>query len=263
MSMPAFRLLLAGACCLLLSTTAVARDYLDARWNPIHFKPAISKASDAQCLECHQEIIERKVRATSPAGVAQQDTLAWYQTLTTYTGAKQETFHRSHMQGEYASQVMDLKCNTCHQGNDPREETANSSATGDHTLTQRKMVDPNICLMCHGQFEFKNMGLPGHWNEFGKIFNNSCLTCHAAIRTNRHQVNFLKADNIEKLGANNADVCFGCHGGRAWYRIAYPYPRNAWKGMPDTPEWARNRPTESDPRFRIPLKTTAKQTPAK
>lgn len=224
-------------------------DYLAAKWDPIHFKPAINQATDAQCLKCHKEILDRKVRAASPAGVKASEALAWYQTLDTYKG-DQETFHRRHLLGDYAKQVMDLKCNTCHQGNDPREETANSSATGDSTLTQRKMVDPNICLMCHGQFPAQYMGIPGGWRQSGKLFNNTCLTCHASIRTHRHRVNFLKPQNIEKLGAKDSDVCFGCHGGRAWYRISYPYPRHAWKGMaPQVPDWAKGRPTESQPRF--------------
>jgi len=233
-------------------------NYLDARYDPIHFKPAIDSASDEQCLACHAEILQRALRESSPAGLKTEDSLAWYQTLSTYDGP-QETFHRRHLLGSYAKQVMDLKCVTCHQGNDPRDETANSSADGDSTLTQRKMVDPNTCLMCHGQFSYQKMGLPGPWHETAGIFNNSCLTCHVAIRTNRHQVNYLKPDNIEKLGAENADVCYGCHGGRAWYRIAYPYPRHAWPGMgPIVPDWAKNRPSESPLRFQIPQKTSAK-----
>jgi hypothetical protein len=48
-------------------------------------------------------------------------------------------------------------------------------------------------------------------------------------------------------------VCYGCHGGRQWYRISFPYPRHSWAGMPEeTPDWAKNRPTESEARFRIP-----------
>ena len=38
---------------------------------------------------------------------------------------------------------------------------------------------------------------------------------------------------IEELGAKSGDSCYGCHGGRAWYRIAYPYARNPWPGMPE------------------------------
>jgi hypothetical protein len=126
-------------------------------------------------------------------------------------------------------------------------------------MTQRKMVDPEICLMCHGQYDYQVMGMPGPWTEFSAAFNNNCMTCHLAIRTNRHQVNFLNADKIEELGKDDSDVCFGCHGGRAWYRIAFPYPRHAWEGMsPETPEWAKDRPTDSAPRFRLTEQTAAK-----
>jgi len=226
-------------------------DYDQARWNPIHFKPAIDSATDDQCLNCHAEVLEDRVRTASPAGVPAEEALAWYQTLDTYSG-QQETFHRRHLVSEYATSVMNLRCNTCHQGNDPREETANSSATGFSTLTQRKQVDPDICLMCHGSFSFKLMGIPGSWIDNGKLFNDSCLTCHVAIRTNRHQVNFLKADAIEEAAKLSADVCYGCHGGRAWYRISYPYPRHLWSGGGDSvPDWAKDRPTESDPRFAL------------
>jgi len=247
------------AICLALPGVILAEEnYLDARYHPLHYKPAIDSATDDQCLACHAEILQREVRGISPAGLKAEDSLAWYQTLSTFGGA-QDTFHRSHLAGDYAKQVMDLKCTTCHQGNDPREETANSSADGDSTLVQRKMVDPDICLMCHGQFGYEKMGLPGDWYQYAEIFGNNCLTCHVAIRTTRHEVNFLRPDNIEKLGAENADVCFGCHGGRAWYRISYPYPRHAWPGMAsDVPDWAKGRPTESQPRFQIPQKAAAK-----
>lgn len=222
-----------------------------ARWHPIHFKPAIDSATDDQCLACHAEVIERRVLPVSPAGVSATDAVAWYQTLDTYKG-EQETLHRRHLVTDYANQVMDLKCNTCHQGNDPREETANSSATGSADLVQRKHVDPKICLMCHGGFNYPVMGVPGSWIEHGKVFGDSCLTCHAAIRTNRHKVNFLKPEAIEAAAQKTSDVCYGCHGGRAWYRINYPYPRHGWPGDGGVvPDWAKDRPTTSDPRFAV------------
>ena len=193
----------------------------------------------------------RRVLVTSPAGVKAADALAWYQTLETYVG-EQDTFHRRHLVTEFATKVMDLKCNTCHQGNDPREETANSSATGDGTTTQRKHVDPNTCLMCHGQFPAQLMGIPGSWPANAQLFANNCLTCHAAIRTTRHQVNYLKPKAIEQAGQDNADACYGCHGGRKWYRIQYPYPRHKWPGGGDVvPDWAKDRPTESEKRFQL------------
>ena len=225
--------------------------YHAARWDPIHFKPAIDKAKDEQCLACHQEILERRVLPKTPAGVQAQETLAWYQTLTTYEGP-QETFHRRHLVMPLAKRLMNLKCNTCHQGNDPREEVSGSSATTQPGLTMRKMVDPQVCLMCHGKFPAQVMGIPGDWYQSAKLFNNDCLTCHKTIRTNRHQVNFLKPEAIEQAGAENSDVCFGCHGGRAWFRVSYPYPRHPWPGSEGpVPDWAKDRPTESPARFRL------------
>lgn len=227
-------------------------DYQRARWDPIHFKPAIERASDEQCLACHREVLEASVLPSSPAGVSSKKSLAWYQTLSTYAG-DQDTFHRRHLVSELATQVMQLRCNTCHQGNSPRDEVSGSSATAQPDLTLRKMVDPQLCLMCHGRFPNENMGVPGAWSEFGKLFANNCLTCHAAIRTVRHQVNYLKPEAIEQAGAKNSDVCFGCHGGRQWYRPAFPYPRHPWPGAADVvPEWAKDRPTQSLPRFQLP-----------
>jgi len=230
---------------------AQEKNYHRAKWNPIHFKPAIDTATDAQCLECHKEILERKPRDVSPAGVKKSEVLAWYETLNTYEG-EQDTFHRRHLVGPLAKKVMTMKCNTCHQGNDPREETVGSSADGPTAAVQRKMVDPNICLMCHGKFPpYQQMtGLTGPWTESGKMFANNCMACHAVFRTNRHKVNYLNAAAIEKEGATNGDVCYGCHGGRSWYRISYPYPRHSWPTMAKViPDWAKNRPTESQARF--------------
>lgn len=234
---------------------------LRATYSPLHFKPAIESAADNQCLACHKEILEDLVRPSSPAGVAAADSLAWYQRTSTYSG-DQETFHRRHLVTPLARNLMNLKCNTCHQGHDPREEAPGSSANGarqDETgFTLRKQVNPETtCLKCHGQMnEREIMGLPGPWSEVKHLFRNDCLTCHASTRTNRHRVNYLNAAAIEasaeagKHDMSGGDVCYGCHGGRAWYRIAYPYARNAWPEMPDgTPEWAKTRPTHSESRF--------------
>ncbi|MES9859989.1 MAG: hypothetical protein ABW157_09500 [Candidatus Thiodiazotropha sp. LLP2] len=232
-------------------------DYERSRWHPIHFKPAIDNATNEQCLSCHQEVLDRKVLTMSPAGVKSSATLAWYQTMTTYEGA-QETFHRRHLVTPLAKELMDLKCNTCHQGNDLREEALipPDHSKGDFTL--RKSVNPEICLMCHGANPYKLMGLPSPWFESRANFQDNCLLCHAYIRTVRHEVNFLKPDAIEKAAQRDTDICYGCHGGRQWYRIPFPFPRHAWKGMSKkTPEWAENRPTESDPRFKIKTKQAA------
>lgn len=238
--------------------------YLDGVWNELHFKPAIDKATNEQCLSCHKDILDQKVRPVAPAGVKAAQSLAWYQTLDTYAG-DQSTFHARHMTSDFSRQVMNLKCNFCHVGHDPREEAPGSSATtvsvGHSTL--RKQVNPSeSCLMCHGKFPAEVMGLEGSWNDLRESLEsaeapNGCLTCHAEqFRTERHKVNYLKADAIEKLAKEgSSDVCLGCHGGRAWYRNSYPYPRHPWKGMPDEkPAWAANRPTQSAPEHTVDTK---------
>lgn len=237
---------------------AAEQDYEAARWDPIHFKPAIDKAKNKQCLSCHQEILKRKVLPQSPAGVKTTATLAWYQTLTAYEG-QQETFHARHLTTPLAKKLMAMKCNTCHQGNDPREAAMSPPNHDNKDFTLRKSVNPEICLMCHGSMDYKIMGLPSHWSKSREIFQGNCMLCHGNIRTKRHQVNFLKAEAIEKAGKEDSDVCYGCHGGRQWYRIAYPYPRHAWSGMAkEIPEWAKDRPTESEPRFRRKQKRASK-----
>lgn len=236
---------------------ATGPDYLRQVYSPLHFKPAIDTAKDSDCLACHKEILEDKVRPLSPAGLSATKAKAWYQQLSTYQG-EQDTFHRRHLVTPMAQQFMQLSCNTCHQGHDPREEAPGASATSpgqkDAAFTLRKQVNPETtCLKCHGQMNWSVMGLPSAWPESKAIFQNDCLTCHAAIRTKRHAVTYLKPEAIEAAAKGNGDVCFGCHGGRSWYRINYPYPRHAWEGMaPEVPDWAKGRPTESEARFLIP-----------
>jgi hypothetical protein len=232
-----------------------------ATYDPLHFKPAILSASNEQCLTCHREVIEDRVRPVSQAGVKAEDSLAWYQRVSTYKG-EQDTFHRRHLVTPMAKELMNLQCNTCHEGHDPRDEAPGTSATAasqdDTGFTLRKQVNPETtCLKCHGQFPgWELMRLPGTWDETKHFFKNDCLACHVSTRTQRHQVNYLKADAIEaaamaaKESENGADVCLGCHGSRAWYRIAYPYARNPWPEMPEgMPEWAKDRPTHSESRF--------------
>ena len=245
---------------------AKAGDYDAARWHPIHFKPAIDKATDADCLACHSEILKAKPREASEAGVPTDTTIAWYQTLDTYKGA-QSDFHARHLTSDFAKSVMNLSCTFCHQGNDPREESPNFTLSamekaGDKSplpFTLRKMVNPSeTCLKCHGQFPWQNMeGLTGSWHEIRADMEpegvaNGCLACHETIRTSRHQVNYLKAAGIEEAAKESSEACYGCHGGRSWYRISYPYPRSPWPDMPtDTPEWAKSRPTAPEARFRL------------
>src|SRR5262249_10529108 len=146
-----------------------------------------------------------KPRTTSPAGVKAADTLAWYQTLDTYSG-DQEAFHWRHIQSPFAKQVMTLSCTFCHQGSDPREESPHVAApdvagknvshwrNGAPPFTLRKMVNPSeTCLRCHGSHPAEIMGLSGTWEENREALEspetpNACLSCHAeTFRTKRHQ----------------------------------------------------------------------------
>ncbi|MCL2874902.1 MAG: hypothetical protein FWF12_01135 [Betaproteobacteria bacterium] len=243
----------APAMTLVGASAASPVSYQAAKYDPIHFKPAIEQATDQQCLTCHAEVLKPSVRKASPAGLEASNVKAWYQQISIYQG-EQETFHRRHLETPLAKQIMNLRCTTCHQGNDPRDRAPGSSATTQPDLTLRKTVSPETtCLKCHGQMNWPVMaGLPGPWSQSKEMFQNNCLACHVAIRTKRHQVTYLNAKAIEELAAkpNGGDVCYGCHGGRAWYRINYPYPRHAWPDMvPDIPDWAKDRPTESEARF--------------
>ena len=247
-----------------IEALAKIKDYQAARWHPLHFKPAIETATNEQCLACHKEILDTKVRETSPAGVASSNAIAWYQTLDTYQGA-QETFHARHYATPYAKKVMNLSCTFCHKGNDPRDEAPGTSATApaQGAFTLRKMVEPSkTCLLCHGKFPGQNMGFDGQpWTAVRDGLEtteapNGCLSCHAEqFRTVRHQVNYLNAAGIEADAKANADTCYGCHGGRSWYRNSYSYPRHAWPGMDkEVPDWAKDRPSESAPQHRIVAK---------
>ncbi|HTY03621.1 MAG TPA: hypothetical protein VMC81_07810 [Rhodocyclaceae bacterium] len=226
-----------------------APDHLRASFDPLHFKPAALTATDGQCLACHREVIEDRVLERSPSGLTAAAVRAPYQRLSTYAG-DQETFHRRHLVTPLAKQLMNLHCSTCHQGLDPRDEAPGTSATApaqeDAGFVLRKQVNPErTCLKCHGQMNVAVMGLGGPWPEVAGEQARGCFTCHDKKRTNRHNVDYLNANAIEAAGAANADVCYGCHGGRAWYRMIYPYTRHPWPGMPKkTPEWAKGRPTE-------------------
>jgi len=237
-----------------------AADYQRAVYSPLHFKPAIDTATDAQCLACHREVLDDTPRVASPAGLRAGEAKAWYQQLSTYAGS-QESFHRRHLVTGLAKEVMDLKCNFCHQGHDPRDEAPGTSATGapqtDKGFTLRKQVNvETTCLRCHGAMPpFERMGLPGPWEEVRGNFKDNCLFCHLAQRTVRHQVSYLKAEAIEQAALKDGNVCYGCHGGRVWYRTTYAYPRHPWPGMPaGVPEWARERPVASEARYAVARK---------
>lgn len=232
-------------------TGAPLPDYQRAVFDPIHFKPAIEQATNEQCLACHAEVLQPSVRPFSPAGVPATGAKAWYQLNSTYQGV-QDTLHRRHLVTDYARQMMAMKCITCHEGHSARDEAPDTSASNQKNLLDlRKSVSASrTCLKCHGTMNHQVMGLPAPWPQVKDALQNNCLLCHATVRTNRHQVDYLRAEAIESAGAKSGDACYGCHGGRSWYRIAYPYPRNPWPGMPsEVPAWAKGRATQSEIRF--------------
>ena len=47
---------------LLAGATDQTPDYQAAKWDPIHFQPAIDTATNEQCLACHEEMLTRKPR---------------------------------------------------------------------------------------------------------------------------------------------------------------------------------------------------------
>lgn len=245
-------------------------DYERARYHPIHFAPLVSEASNEECLVCHQEIIDHKPREESPAGVPVEDSIAWYQTLDTYMG-DQASFHWRHLESDFAKMVMNLECSFCHKGNDPREESPDmlhirDAFTAPETpeFTLRKMINPSeTCLLCHGAMPGPEeiMSLAGPWHEVREDMEwpeapNGCLSCHAeSFRTARHNVDYLKAHSIEEIArVGSSDTCYGCHGGRAWYRTSYPYARTPWPDMyeDEVPAWAEGRPTQSLEEYLLP-----------
>ena len=70
---------------------------------------------------------------------------------------------------------------------------------------------------------------------------------------NRLTAAALTAPRAMQAGKEGADACYGCHGGRSWYRKSYPYPRHPWPTMDKstTPDWATARPTDSRPEHLI------------
>jgi hypothetical protein len=106
---------------------AAEPDYLRAVYSPLHFRPAIETATDVQCLACHREVLEDKVRAASPSGV-KAEACAPGTRRRRPTPASRTPFHRRHLVTPLAKRLMNLQCNTCHQGHDPREEAQGAAA---------------------------------------------------------------------------------------------------------------------------------------
>ena len=129
--------------------------------------------------------------------------------------------------------------------------TASPQATTDFTL--RKQVDvETTCLKCHGQMNTVIMGLPGPWPESKASVRNGCLTCHA-ISARPPSGDLPECQRPSKRpGRNNADTCYGCHGGRAWYRIAYPIRATPGRHAGRRAGLGKGQPTQSEARFQLP-----------
>lgn len=195
-------------------------DYRGARLHPIHFRPQIQTSGDGECLQCHSEILKNSVLERTPSGLSGKELRSWYQNTSTYEGG-QSTFHVRHLTGPLAKRILNFQCKDCHLGSDPFNE-ADVPKKGDFTL--RKSVNvQETCLKCHGTFPYEKMNLSGNWESVKESVGGNCLVCHSGIRTDRHNADYLQKEEIEKAAKENPDVCYGCHGGRAWYRISYDY----------------------------------------
>lgn len=173
---------------------------------------------DGRCRVCHGHLLEHEPRASSPAGLGAAEAGAWYQRLDTYAGA-QATFHWRHRKSPYAEKVMRMQCQTCHAGRDPREPALRKDDPHFPTAL-RKRVNPTLCLNCHGRFPDHSAAFRGSWTQARGEFAGNCLVCHQADAARRHRSPLLERAAIERLGARSGDVCYGCHGGRAWYAVS-------------------------------------------
>ena len=83
-------------------------DYEAARFHPLHFPPESLTASNEECLVCHAEILTHRPGEESLAGVPRSASIAWYQTLDTFSGG-QESFHHRHVLSDFAQLTMNLR----------------------------------------------------------------------------------------------------------------------------------------------------------
>lgn len=171
-----------------------------------------------RCLTCHGSLVEVLPRSNSPSGLPAKEATAWYQRVPTYMG-EQHNFHWRHLMSPYARQVMRPECDTCHPGFDPRKPLP---PAGDPAAERplRKRVNPAICVNCHGAYPDHREEFSGSWIETRHEFDNTCLVCHRGDAAKRHNHPLLNKESILQLSKTEPDVCYGCHGGRAWYAVS-------------------------------------------
>jgi hypothetical protein len=223
------------------AVAAPAVDYQRARFDPIHFQPAIAQASDAQCLACHEEVLKPSMREQSPAGV-KAATTAWYQQTNTYQGA-QETFHRRHLSTPLARSLMDLRCNTCHEGHDQRDEHPLSSATSQRNggFPAQARESRNHLPQVPWPDELQRDGPARALAQEQGDVPEQLPAVPRGDPHHRHQVNYLKAEAIEAAATGNAATCATAATAAA-PGIASPTPIRATPGKAWTPRCPTRRP---------------------
>jgi hypothetical protein len=218
----ATRLFLFGAALLVVGGTSVAEvdpEYERHRrlWERSHFPPG-EDSLDGRCLGCHADVLEQAPRRAMPAGALPEGLLPPYQRLATYDGG-QASFHWRHRRSSYAQSVMRMRCQSCHRGRDPRLPEVHRHER-EFPVALRKRVHPNLCVNCHGRFPDHRAAFDGDWPAVRQRFDGNCLVCHEGDSARRHHNPLLDREAVEAQARDSGDVCYGCHGGRAWYRVS-------------------------------------------
>lgn len=195
----------------------IGNAYERARLSDVHIDSAKKGIQDSACLACHQEIFDAEgaVLAAIDPAIDLSKLKPWYQDVTTYQGP-QLRFHYRHLKTPLATSIMDLSCVFCHENTEVRATYPGEDSGGSF----RKQVSGETCLLCHGQFpQAHRMSWPALQTAVG---GQDCLACHNAetLRNVVKKVDYLQADKIVAQGQDNAALCYGCHGGRAWYQKA-------------------------------------------
>lgn len=139
--------------------------------------------AESRCLECHAEVKKEKTLSSDPS---------------------LKMVHALHL----GSPLLRFRCAHCHRAVDLDEDSA--------AALRRQVSVESVCLRCHGTFP------PAHgssWQEMrAKNPQLACTTCHTG--NGRHDLPYLASQAIEGEGATS-DRCYGCHGGRALYAVAF------------------------------------------
>jgi hypothetical protein len=176
---------------------------LRASYSPLHFKPAIDTATDAQCLACHKEVLEDKPRVASPAGVRAADSIAWYQRTSTYSG-EQDSFPSPAPGDADGAGLDEPALHHLPSGPGPARGSAGLLGDGDapdrspaSPCASRSIRKPPASSATASFRPRRSWACPARGPRSRTCSRTTAWRCHAAIRTNRHQVSYLNADAIE------------------------------------------------------------------